>query len=126
MQLQDSQNIEESDRVVTVRNADLKIEDKKKILKEFWNSCWSDCQDGDFIDAMDSVQKWCLTQVIARDESGVRCHFDGWSSRHDISYRWTSYKISPFRRFSKCYSGQHKTPLRQMAFTQDFMRFHNQ
>jgi hypothetical protein len=29
MQLQDSQNIENSVKIVTVRNADLKIEDKK-------------------------------------------------------------------------------------------------
>jgi hypothetical protein len=109
----------------SARNACLPPEKKREALKEFWNSCWAETQEGEFIDAMDTVQKWCLAQIIAKDDSGVRCHFDGWSSRHDISYRWSSYKISPFRRFSKGYSGQHKTPLRQnMHFTPEFLRSH--
>ena len=67
---------------------------------------------GDHIDAVDSIQKWCLGEVVAKDETAVRIHFDGWSSKWDVTQRWTSYKISPFRRYSKGYTGQPKTPLR--------------
>jgi hypothetical protein len=62
---------------------------------------------------MDSVSKWCLAQVVAKDDTSVSCHFDGWSNKWDLTYRWTSYKIAPFRRSSKGYTGQVKTPLRQ-------------
>ena len=109
----DSEMIQQEAEAIPVgRNADLKLDDKKQVLKEYWNMCWADVQDNEFIDAMDTVQKWCLAQVISRDENGVRIHFDGWSTRHDVSYRWSSYKIAPFRRFSRGYTGQYKTPLR--------------
>lgn len=59
------------------------------------------------------MSKWCLAQVVARDDTSVSCHFDGWSSKWDLTYRWTSYKITAFRRCSRGYTGQVKTPLRQ-------------
>ena len=94
------------------RVADLPLEGKVKALRAFWDAGWSSCKEGDYIDAMDTVSKWCLAQVTARDDTTARCHFDGWSSKWDLSYRWTSYKIAPFRRYSKGYTGQVKTPLR--------------
>lgn len=66
---------------------------------------------------MDTVSKWCLGQIVARDDNQVMVRFDGWSNRWDATCRWTSYKIAPFRRWSKGYTGQVKTPLRaQMSF----------
>ena len=88
------------------------FEDKLKAMRAFWATGWSNCKDGEYIDAMDTVSKWCLAQVIARDDTAARCHFDGWSSKWDLSYRWTSSKIAPFRRYSRGYTGQVKTPLR--------------
>lgn len=74
---------------------------------------------------MDTVQKWCLAQVAARDELGARIHFDGWSAKHDGNYRWGSYKVAPFRRYSRGYTGQQKTPFRQnLAFDLEFLKGH--
>jgi hypothetical protein len=43
--------------------------------------------------------------IDAKDENGIRCHFDGWSSKYDIWYRWSSYRIAPFRKYSRGYTG---------------------
>jgi hypothetical protein len=100
-------------------------DEKKQVLKDFWDNVWAEYKDGDFIDAMDTVQKWCLAQVTARDELGARCHFDGWSPKHDGNYRWGSYKLAPFRRYSRGYTGQQKTPFRaNLAFDEEYLRGH--
>jgi hypothetical protein len=99
------------------------FEEKQKLLKQFWEAPWGEIQDGDFIDAVDTVQKWCLAQVVARDETAVRVHFDGWSNKYDQAFRWTSYKLAPFRRLSRGYTGQIRTPLRQsMVFSIEQVR----
>lgn len=46
--------------VKKVRVSELPWDDKKKALKEYWDNVWSDYKEGDFIDAMDTVSKWCL------------------------------------------------------------------
>ena len=105
-------DVSDSHSTKKVRVAGLSWEAKLKELKDFQDGWSNQYKQGDYIDAMDTVQKWCLTQIQARDDNHVRCHFDGWSSRWDLQYRWTSYKIAPFRRYSKGYTGQVKTPLR--------------
>lgn len=89
-----------------VRVSIMSMDEKKQVLKDFWDNVWADYKDGDFIDAMDTVQKWCLAQVSLSQELGARIHFDGWSSKHDCNYRWNSYKIAPFRKYSRGYTGQ--------------------
>ena len=106
------------------RFADLPFEAKQKAAREFLDSLWLNLKEGDYIDALDTVPKWCLAQAVARDENSVRCHFDGWSSKWDVSCRWSSNKIAPFRRFSRGYTGQVKTPLRQgMVFDAEACRY---
>jgi len=95
------------------RVADLSWEDKQLALKNYWNAPWREYQAGDCVDAVDTVQKWCLATVVSKEESGARVHFDGWSSKWDVAYRWTSYRMAPFRRYSRGYTGQPRTPLRQ-------------
>ena len=43
-----------------VRIADLPHADKLKELKAYWEGMWSTTKEGDYLDAYDSVQKWCL------------------------------------------------------------------
>lgn len=96
------------------RIADLTWEGKQLALKNYWNnSWWRDYQLGDCVDAVDTVQKWCLATSVGMDEAFAQLHFDGWSSKWDVGYRWTSYRIAPFRRYSAGYTGQPRTPLRQ-------------
>ena len=94
------------------RVAELTADEKAKELRAFYSSLWANAKVGDYIDAVDSVHKWCLGQVVARDDQAVKCHFDGWSSRWDSAFRWTSCKIAPLRRYSIGYTGQVKIPLR--------------
>ena len=81
------------------------LEQKQGALKTFLESVWQNKKVGDYLDAVDSVQKWCLATVVARDDHNVKCHFDGWPQKWDAAYRWTSYKVSTFRRYSKGYTG---------------------
>ena len=119
-QIASGANIQLQERV---RISSLPFEEKQKALKAFWETCWSDAKEGEFIDAIDSVQKWCLAHIAERDDTSVRCHFDGWSNKWDVSYRWASYRIAPFRRFSRGYSGQMKIPFRSnMNYTPEWAR----
>jgi hypothetical protein len=41
-------------------------------------------EEGKFIDAQDTINSWCLAQIIATDNRNVNVHFDGWSNRWDV------------------------------------------
>ena len=88
------------------RVTDLPIQQRLEKCKTFRDALWANCKEGDYLDALDTVQKWSLASVVAKDENNVRCHFDGWSSKWDQNYRWGSGKIAPFRKYSRGYSGQ--------------------
>jgi hypothetical protein len=44
-----------------------------------------DLLEGSYIDAKDSVQSWCLAQIIERcdSDSTIKINFDGWSHKWD-------------------------------------------
>ena len=97
----------------TKRVADLALEDKKEALKVYWENVQEDTAVGEFIDAVDSVNKWCLASVAQIvSDTYVKVHFDGWSSKWDVAYKWNSWKVAPFRRYSKGYTGQNGVPIR--------------
>lgn len=52
---------------------------------------------GEWVDAVDTVQKWCVASAIDIKENFVEVHFDGWGNRWDVTYRFTSGKVAPFR-----------------------------
>lgn len=56
-------------------------------------------QFGQYVDARDSVGKWCAGQIVEYDEDKklVRVHFDGWSEKYDEYISLLSPKIAPFR-----------------------------
>jgi len=43
------------------------------------------CQPGTYLDAKDSVNSWCMAQIIERCDSDntLKINFDGWSHRWD-------------------------------------------
>ena len=51
-QIASGANIQLEERV---RISSLPFEEKQKALKAFWETCWSDAKEGEFIDAIDSV-----------------------------------------------------------------------
>ena len=53
---------------------------------------------GLYIDALDTVNSWCLAKVVELDERLVKVHYDGWPHKWDDWMKITSYKISPFRK----------------------------
>lgn len=38
---------------------------------------------GRYIDARDSVNAWCLGEIVEVTENSIKVHFDGWSARWD-------------------------------------------
>lgn len=120
----DDEPNEQDEEIMSLRRvADMTYDEKQEELKTFWESVWANKKVGDYIDAVDSIQKWCLGVVAARDDTAGRIHFDGWPAKWDATYRWTSYKITPFRRYSRGYTGQVKTPLRaNLQFDQEECR----
>lgn len=41
-------------------------------------------QPGWLIDAKDSVNSWCVAEVIKKEGNEITINYDGWSSKHDI------------------------------------------
>lgn len=77
--------------------------------------------EGRFIDAQDSVNTWCLSSICQIiDPKNIKVHYDGWSSKWDMTAKITSYKIAPFRKWSRGYTGQQRVALRHnMKFSLD-------
>jgi len=46
------------------------------VKKEGWEA-------GDFLDVLDTVQKWCVARVVRVTDSGYLIHFEGWSDKYD-------------------------------------------
>lgn len=95
-----------------VKVEDLPLDKKLEIMRKY--NYYDDYKVGKFIDAQDTVNTWCLGQVVASDGRLVTVHYDGWSSKWDMNARVNNYKIAPFRKYSKGYTGQQKVALRAL------------
>lgn len=40
-------------------------------------------ETGKFIDAMDTVNQWCLAEIVNVENRNLTIHYDGWSSKWD-------------------------------------------
>ena len=58
------------------------MDKKLEILRKY--NAYEFFDDGRFIDAQDTVNAWCLGQIVAVDNKNLNIHFDGWSNRWDI------------------------------------------
>jgi len=73
--------------------------------------------EGLYVDAKDSVNNWCVAQVVEVDaiQDRVKVHYDGWSQKWETWIPVNSDKLAPFRMHSKRYSGQTKQAIRDWA-----------
>ena len=46
------------------RIADFPFEKKQEVVGTFRENWWTNAHEGDFIDALDTVNKWCLAQIL--------------------------------------------------------------
>ena len=60
----------------------LPIERKLDVLKKL--NYYDLYQQGKYIDAMDTVNQWCLGEIVTMDNRMLNIHFDGWSTKWDI------------------------------------------
>lgn len=60
-----------------------------------------DFQVGEFIDASDSVQKWCVARVVDKRENEIYIHYEGWSDRWNEWIPINSERLAPYRTRSK-------------------------
>ena len=73
-------------------------------------------KEGCLCDAQDTVHNWCLSEIVGVNGREINVHFDGWPDRWDeVSvtpfnpqqwYKGSSYKVAPFRKYTKGYTGQ--------------------
>ncbi len=70
-------------------------------------SPFDDYKEGSFVDARDSVNRWCVATIKAKFDLSerVKVRFDGWSGTWDETYSIKGDKIAPFRRWSRNYTG---------------------
>lgn len=70
--------------------------------------------EGLYVDAKDSINSWCVAQVIEVDvsQSRVKVHYDGWSQKWETWLPIQEDKLAPFRMHSKRYTGQPKQAIR--------------
>jgi len=72
-----------------------------------------------FIDARDSVNKWCAARVVQVNEASLTLRFDGWSRKWDERVSFKSSRIAPFRKYSRLYTGQSHTAIREWTFNSE-------
>ena len=65
-----------------VKIEDLPLEKKLEVLKKYNQVEFF--EEGRFIDAQDSVNAWCLGEIVSIDQKNLNIHFDGWSNRWDV------------------------------------------
>jgi hypothetical protein len=53
---------------------------------------------GQWVDALDTANKWLCAQVVAVTQSKLRVHFDGWSEKWNTWFDKASIKVQPFGR----------------------------
>lgn len=61
---------------------DLPLDKKLEQLKKY--NPLDYYEEGRFLDAQDTVNSWCLAQIVNIDNKNLNVHFDGWSNRWDV------------------------------------------
>ena len=68
--------------VQEIKVEDMNLDKKLEVLKK--HNYYDNYNDGRFIDAQDTVNTWCLGQIVEVDQRMLRVHYDGWSSKWDM------------------------------------------
>ena len=79
----------------------------------------SQFQVGRFIDSKDTAGNWCAARILSYnpDRRAFLVRYDGWSEKWDATISTWSAKLAPFRKYSKLYTGQKKTAIREWTFS---------
>jgi hypothetical protein len=51
---------------------------------------------GDFLDARDSVPKWCMSELVNRSGNNFQVHYSGWPSRYDEWIELRAGRLAPY------------------------------
>jgi hypothetical protein len=94
-----------------------KMENKFLLAKNY--NPYPDYKLSNYIDAKDTVNHWCVGQIVDIDEEKnlVKVHFEGWSTRYDELIRRNAPRIGPFRRHTEGYTGQKKNAYRDFKMS---------
>ena len=60
----------------------LPLDKKLEALKK--HNYFDNFNEGRYIDAQDTVNTWCLGQIVEVDQRIIKVHYDGWSSKWDM------------------------------------------
>jgi len=60
----------------------LPLEKKLELLKKY--NPQENYLMGNLVDAQDTVNNWCLSEILEVDNKTVQVHFDGWTSKYDL------------------------------------------
>lgn len=77
-----TQQIDMLDTTEQVKVEDLPLDKKLEVLKK--HHYFENYLVGKFIDAQDTVNTWCLGQIVESENRMIRIHYDGWSSKWDM------------------------------------------
>lgn len=103
----------QEETVEQVKVEDLPLDKRIELAKNIPNP-FGKIEPGLWIDALDSINSWCMSQITDIDDSLIKVHFDGWPAKWDEWMKITSCKISPFRKNSIGYTGQTKVAIRKV------------
>ena len=69
-------------------------------------------QEGYFIDAKDNQGDWRVGYIIEKNVNSrfFKIRFDGWSSKYDEFFKFTTFRLADFRSVVVGYTGQKKNP----------------
>ena len=111
----------QEETVKQVKVEDLPLDKRIELAKNIPNP-FGKIEPGLWIDALDSINSWCMSQITHIDDSLIKVHFDGWPTKWDEWMKITSCKISPFRKNSIGYTGQTKVAIRKVEKSeQDYL-----
>lgn len=71
-----------------------------------------------FVDA-DDRQGWKTAVVTSVEKDKVGIHYEAWGTRYDETLKTDSKYLAPFRKNSKGYTGQPRTPFRQFKYQRE-------
>lgn len=100
----------------TQRVEDLPYEKRVELARNCPNP-FGTLKPGLYVDAVDTINAWCVAQIVEIDDNMVKVHFDGWPPKWDDWMKITSYKIAPFRKNAIGYTGQTKIAIRKGELT---------
>jgi len=72
-----------------------------------------------YIDMYD-VNTWRVGIITKREDDHIEVHFEGWPEKYDVAkVKVTEFRVAPFRRYTKGYTGDVKSTHRTFEYSQE-------